>query len=193
MSIEADVLRPPEGNRWAAESNRYSVGRSVIGIAVMAAMAMMLMIGQVSAQNGRWVTHGPEGGHVTAIVVHPIIPGSVHAATCGGGIYSSADSGLTWQPSSTGLGEACVLSLVWDPVNPRVIYAGTDRSSVYRSTNRGLTWLPTGDIPNRSNFSKSVTGLAVSSVSPGTVYASIDDVGLFVSSRIGLTNLNLRL
>jgi len=185
MSTEADVLRRPEGFRRVAESLRQGTGRSVTGIAVMAAMATVLMIGQVSAQNGRWVTHGPEGGYVTAIVVDPIIPHSVYAATCGGGVYRSTDGGNTWQPSSTGLGEACVLSLAGDPLDPRVLYAGTSHSSAYRSVDRGKTWHPTGDIPNGSRFSQAVTGLAVSSVRAGTVYAGIDDIGLFVSSDDG--------
>ena len=185
MNTEADVLRRPEGFRRVAESLRQGADRFVTGIAVMAAMATMLMIGQVSAQNGRWVAHGPEGGYVTAIVVDPIIPGSVYAATCGGGVYRSTDVGHTWQPSSNGLGEACVLSLAWDPLDPRVLYAGTSHSSVYRSADRGKTWHPTGDVPNGSRFSQEVTSLAVSAVRAGTVYASIDDIGLFVSSDDG--------
>lgn len=52
----------------------------------------------VSVDGGeRWRGAGPGLAEVAAVAVSPTRRGEVYAATGGGGIYRSADGGLTWQ------------------------------------------------------------------------------------------------
>jgi hypothetical protein len=72
----------------------------------------------------------------------------------GGGVYRSADGGVTWTQLSgaahSGLPAESVSDLVADPGNPRRFYAAvapfvfgsTGQEGVYRSDDGGLTWAP---------------------------------------------------
>ena len=68
---------------------------------------------------------------------------SVFHDSTGGSVFASADGGMSWQSSSTGLGGRDVFSFYQMPDNPTVIYAGTN-NGVYRSNDRGATWAFTG-------------------------------------------------
>jgi photosystem II stability/assembly factor-like uncharacterized protein len=68
---------------------------------------------------------------------------SVFHDSTGGSVFASADGGMSWQSSSTGLGGRDVFAFYQMPDNPNVIYAGTN-NGVYRSNDRGSTWAFTG-------------------------------------------------
>lgn len=59
------------------------------------------------------------------------------------GLYASHDHGVSWRPSSTGIGTTRVLTLAGDTVPPSrgavVAVAGTD-TGVYQSRDAGATW-----------------------------------------------------
>lgn len=68
---------------------------------------------------------------------------SVFHDSTGGSVFISADGGMSWQPSSTGLAGRDVFAFYQMPDNPSVIYAGTN-TGVYRSNDRGSNWAFTG-------------------------------------------------
>jgi 6-phosphogluconolactonase (cycloisomerase 2 family) len=69
--------------------------------------------------------------------------------TPGGGLYRSADGGVTWTRLSgkdgTGLPDAVVSDVVADPGNPQRFYAAVPGSGVFVSNDGGKGWLPVGD------------------------------------------------
>jgi len=63
-------------------------------------------------------------------------------AAYGGGIYRSADGGVSWTPSSSGLTDPTVWALT---VHKGILFAGTRRTGIYRSTDDGDSWEQVGD------------------------------------------------
>ena len=45
------------------------------------------------AQTGTWVSHGPEGGSISAIAVDPRSPSRVYAGSLGAGVFLSTEGG----------------------------------------------------------------------------------------------------
>jgi len=74
-----------------------------------------------------WTALGPGniGGRTRAIVVHPTTPATMWAASSGGGVWRTADAGVSWQPVDDFMANLATCCLVMDPTNPDVIYAGT--------------------------------------------------------------------
>lgn len=137
---------------------------------------------------------------ITRIVVHPTNPNIIYAGSMGlpfvrdnnRGLYRSEDGGATWQQVLFISDQAGVIDLVMDPFNPNVLYAsGWDRvrsnqeslttglgAKIYKSTDGGSTWAQlTNGLPSDENGR---TGLAISKLTPGLVYA------LYVNASNGL-------
>ena len=87
------------------------------------------------------------------VIVHPIDPNIVYAATGGGvttsGFYISTDAGLTWDSSNTGLPPSSTIKRIQISLansSPSTIFAviyqesGPNPTVVYKSTNGGSTW-----------------------------------------------------
>ncbi|MBL0177015.1 MAG: hypothetical protein IPP94_17460 [Ignavibacteria bacterium] len=75
------------------------------------------------------------------------------------GILRSADDGLTWKATNTGLGNPIVLSLasIHDDAGGTILFAGT-RDGVFFSTDEGVKW----NAANAGVRNRSITCLAVS-------------------------------
>jgi len=116
--------------------------------------------------------------------------GSLFAATEGGGIYTSADSGANWRPINSGLGNLFVSSVDGNGTN--IILAGTQQG-VYRSVNSGASW--EFEVPGRISSVKVVPGRvseAFAGVLGGGVLRSTDSGATWRSSGIaGLQSLNV--
>lgn len=94
---------------------------------------------------------------VNAVVVDPVTPATVYAATSYG-VQKSIDAGVTWHDASVGLPEAAplpprtsipsragVTDLVIHPTDPSILYALIDRPEpggvrVFRTADSGATW-----------------------------------------------------
>ncbi len=85
-----------------------------------------------------WI--GLHGGSITCLVYDPLNPQIVYAGTWGAGVFKSSDGGLTWQPSSQGLGNLYIQSLAVDPLHPTTLYTGIYKEKLYKSVDGGLTW-----------------------------------------------------
>src|SRR5215472_19319049 len=69
---------------------------------------------------------GPfRGGRVVAVAGDPVHPQVFYFGSTGGGVWKTADGGLTWDNVSDGFfGRASVGALAVAPSDPNVIYAG---------------------------------------------------------------------
>ena len=96
-----------------------------------------------------WVTHTdtmPTLG-VSAIVVDYVNPdiiligsGDRDAGDAPGlGVFKSMNGGLSWAPSSTGMGNKTVGRMIQHPTNAQIILAATS-GGVFRSTDGGVNW-----------------------------------------------------
>ncbi|MBX6363330.1 MAG: hypothetical protein IRZ00_05630 [Gemmatimonadetes bacterium] len=102
-------------------------------------------------------TIGPAAmnGRITALAV-PETPGHkvMYAGTAGGGVWKTANAGVTWEPVFPRQGFASIGDVAVAPSDPRVVWVGTGernslRSSgwgdgVYRSVDGGKTWKRAG-------------------------------------------------
>jgi photosystem II stability/assembly factor-like uncharacterized protein len=142
-----------------------------------------------------WENRGlKKSQHISKILIDPRDSRIIHAAvegplwSAGGerGVYTSRDGGQTWEVSLEISPDTGVTDIAMDPENPDILYAaayhrrrsvaafmgGGPESGIYKSEDAGKTWrkltvgLPGGD--------KGRIGLAVSSIKPNVVYATIE-------------------
>lgn len=159
------ALDPSDSTRLYAGSARGSIFRSADG-------------------GGSWRAASlPFAGvlaEVRDLVVDPLTPSIVHAATSAG-VFKSADSGVTWAP--TRLQGRAVYALAIDPVTPSTLYAATADDALYKTTDGGGTWLPLATlVANRS-----VTAVTVSQRIPSTLYAGVERGKVFRSVDRGVS------
>lgn len=122
---------------------------------------------------------------VSAIVVDYSNPNNIligtgdrdHGDAAGMGVFKSADGGLTWSASKTGMDNVTVQNMLQHPSNSQIFLAATS-SGVYRSTNGGANWTRT----KSGNFKD----IKFKPGDPNTVYA-ISTASLYRSSDNGVT------
>ncbi|HMA42453.1 MAG TPA: glycosyl hydrolase [Gemmatimonadales bacterium] len=100
----------------------------------------------------RWREIGPfRGGRVAAVAGDPVHPLVFYMGATGGGVWKTANAGLTWEPiADSALGSGSIGAIAVAPSDPNVIYVGTGESTLrgnvspgdglYRSTDAGKTW-----------------------------------------------------
>src|SRR6185369_14223931 len=118
----------------------------------------------------RWTHIGPDGGKVCALAASPSRPAVIYAGATTGGVYRSADNGVTWTFAGTGLGagnSACHLAV--DPVRPNVVWAGTG-TGLFKSENSGVSWILRG--PSFHGL-KGIAAVAVDPKHPSTILAAL--------------------
>lgn len=123
----------------------------------------------------RWTRLGPFGGRVLEVVVAPLAPRTLYAAT-EAGVYRSDNAGARWVPAWRGLPPG-VSTLAAHPIEERVVYAGIDGfveegvSTVHKTVDGGATWTPAGLLLEPAH------DIAVDPYQPATVLvASRNDV-----------------
>jgi photosystem II stability/assembly factor-like uncharacterized protein len=101
-----------------------------------------------SANRGEtWVSgSGLPGGLVTHVEIDPGDPSTAFACiatTTGPPLYRTADGGLTWTPSASGLPLFAAQVVRFSPTDANEMFCGTD-VGVFRSTDRGASWTRAG-------------------------------------------------
>ncbi|MBX9584755.1 MAG: hypothetical protein K2X87_31005 [Gemmataceae bacterium] len=90
------------------------------------------------------------GGRVSRACGVPGDPLTYYAATASGGVWKSADGGLTWKPVFDDQPTSSVGSIAVAPSDPNVVYVGTGEANIrgnvapgagiFKSTDAGKTW-----------------------------------------------------
>lgn len=74
------------------------------------------------------------------LLIDPVTPSTLYAASgLGGGVHKSTDSGVTWQPAYTGMGQGDTTAFAIDGHSPNVLYA-SKWGGVWKTTDRAGTW-----------------------------------------------------
>lgn len=118
-----------------------------------------------------WTGHGPEGGTVGVLAIHPLSPGALYAGGTGntGMLFKTTNQGSQWAPIANG----SITSLAVDPLQPDTVYFGTYQGAGFKSTNGGADWTPLTGCFGRGDvvFPDPVRALAVDPRNPRVVYA----------------------
>jgi hypothetical protein len=131
----------------------------------------------------------PNGGRANTISLFPGNPGRMLVATESGGVFYSADTGLTWTHIDS-LPVSSTQSVVYKPTNSNVMYASAKAD--FKTGNGGGVWIggTNGDFWNKANLNAPGLGERLSgyeiSVQRVTerVYAGTSE-GAFTSGAIG--------
>jgi photosystem II stability/assembly factor-like uncharacterized protein len=132
-----------------------------------------------------------EGTAVQKIVINPLNPNTLYAATTEG-VYKSADAGSTWSKVNN---ELMAMDIVINPADTTILFSShgqrnsTPNPGLYNSTDAGITWTRlSGGLPS-TNFGRA--SLTISQSNPQIIYASIANanssqlLGLYKTTNSG--------
>jgi photosystem II stability/assembly factor-like uncharacterized protein len=104
------------------------------------AAALFLFCSCLASAAPRWARIGPDGGLPYALAAAPSRPGLLYVGLYTGGVFRSADRGVTWRFARQGLGFANnVYTLAVDATAPATAWAGTNRG-LFKTTDGGASW-----------------------------------------------------
>ncbi|MDH4043446.1 MAG: glycosyl hydrolase [Gemmatimonadota bacterium] len=94
---------------------------------------------------------GPEGNRASAVAGEPGNPMVAYIGAASGGVWKSADGGVTWKPTFDAQTAQAIGALAVAPSAPNVVWAGTGETfiirsptspgnGIYQSTDAGETW-----------------------------------------------------
>ena len=149
----------------------------------------------------RWRMIGPHrGGRTIAVSGIESQPNVYYFGGVGGGVWKSANGGITWEPIFDGQPISSIGALAVSQSNPNVIYVGTGEADfrsdltygngVYKSTDGGKTWKNIGLAASRH-----ISRIAIDPRTPdvvfvaamGSAYGPSAERGVFRSSDGGAT------
>jgi hypothetical protein len=111
---------------------------------------------------------------------------SLYAGISGGGVFLSADSGLSWTPVNSGLADLNVECLA---AGDRAIFAGTE-SGVFRSMDNGSSWTAINSgLANTSVLALAVNGTALFAGTDGGVFRSMSEGENWTAVNRGLPRI----
>jgi photosystem II stability/assembly factor-like uncharacterized protein len=167
---------------------------------LLASLALSAQQLDPSLYNGlRWRMIGPHrGGRSIAVSGVEGQPNLYYFGAVGGGVWKSANAGVTWEPIFDGQPIGSIGAIAVAPSNPEIIYAGageadfrsdlTYGNGVYKSTDAGRTWKNIG-----LKASRHISRIVVDPKNPdvvfvaamGSAYGPGAERGLFRSSDGG--------
>jgi len=94
---------------------------------------------------------GPEGNRASAVTGEPGNPMVAYIGAASGGVWKTADGGVTWEPTFDDQPAQAIGALAVAPSAPNVVWAGTGETfiirpptspgnGIYKSTDAGKTW-----------------------------------------------------
>lgn len=110
----------------------------------------------------------------------PPQPSVVYAGTAGGGIFKSANAGLSWTAVNEGLTNTTVFALAANSGDPANLYAGTS-DGLFKSTNEGISWVRIGNAFSVSD----IRALTVAPTESSLIFAGTSTGGAYLSSNGG--------
>jgi photosystem II stability/assembly factor-like uncharacterized protein len=149
-----------------------------------------------------WTLEGPTniGGRINVVVANPSHPDTLFAGCASGGLFRSADGGLTWVPVFDQQPFLSIGCIAFEPGNPSTMYVGTGDPNIsgypfigdgiYKSTDGGNTWTHLGLTDQRI-----ISKIIVDPINTGIVYAATlglpfernNERGLYKTTDGGLT------
>ncbi len=208
MISQKDSEIESEGNR--ALQHRYSARLNADGS--MPETALMTALEQKSnlelaqgldVATPSWTYLGPDnvGGRIRAIVVSPLANTVIYLASVGGGIWKTANGGISWFSLNDNFPSMSVGALIMDKNNSQVLYAGTGESyfdttfgennkaaiqgaGIYKTTDGGNSWIQLASTRN-ADFN-CVARLSMSPSDSNTLLAATN-TGLFRTTDAGVT------
>ncbi len=153
---------------------------------------------RIERTNGGWskTGHVLQGKHIHAILLEPE-SGVWFAGVSFGGIYASEDGGRAWKPRSEGLTQNDIYSLSAAKVNGKTrLFAGTEPAHLFVSDDLGLSWSEKPGLRKMDMSGWSFPGpphiahlkhINFEPANPHTIFASIEQGGLYVSRDDGET------
>src|ERR1700688_3851713 len=164
--MRMEALRISERARFPRVPARAALA-AACGVA--AALLAGLHGAPLAAAEGFWSSLGPDGGAVAAVAVAPSDPRVVYAGASHGGVFKSADGGVTWAAAGRGLLDDRIVALAVDPHRSSTVYAAAF-TGVFISSDGGGSWLATPlSLPD--DGVDNLVSLALDPTRPGTVYA----------------------
>src|ERR1700691_1938101 len=139
----------------------------------LVATLFLACIAIATARAGTWATHGPYGGNTQILVVDPITPATIYAASAasnfygsvGGGVFKSVDRGAHWMRATTGLTDPFCLTLAMDPSDHETLYAAGG-NGVFKSVDGAAHWTKISTLLN-------VAQIVIDPKTPTILYAVI--------------------
>ena len=152
----------------------------------------------IKRDGGGWraADHFLHGKHIHAILLEPE-SGIWFAGVSHGGIYASQDGGRTWKPRDVGVTQNDIYSLSVAKVDGKTrLFAGTEPAHLFISDDLGLTWSEKPGLRKMDMSEWSFPGpphiahlkhINFEPGNPHTIFASIEQGGLYVSRDDGET------
>lgn len=127
---------------------------------------------------------------ISAIVVHPTTPNVIYIGTGdrdagdspGYGVWRSTDSGATWSPHNTGMGNRTCYEILMHPTNPLIMIAACN-GRIFRTVNGGANW--TTSYSGGENFKD----IAFHPTNPNIVYAASNDFYRSTDNGVSFTQI----
>jgi ligand-binding sensor domain-containing protein len=134
-----------------------------------------------------WMSLGPEGRTISALVIDPKIPNTLYAGSWGDGVFKSTNGGATWSAINTDLPNHYVTALAIGPALGGTSYVGTLGGvfKMFNSAEGGAIW----SAVNTGLTNTHVLVLAIDPAIPGTLYVGTSD-GVFKSTDGGAAWIN---
>src|ERR1700730_3449720 len=117
------------------------------------------------------------GGRIDDFAVVESNPDVIYVATASGGVFKTANGGITWEPLFDDQAVSSIGAIAVAPSDPCVVWVGTGESNnrqsspwgngVYKSTDGGKTWQHMG-----LDNSRHIGRVVVSPSDPNTVYVA---------------------
>lgn len=138
----------------------------LIGLIVLLILLSIRFTRGVSAVMNTWITNGPAGENVDALVVDPLDPSIIYAGT------SLICTNSVTPTHAGGISSIATAPLPDPPTPPPPLDCGTSGGSVFKSANGGEDWSQANTgLPQESYYA-----LAIDQLDPDILYAAGKDV-----------------